>query len=90
MSESILKRVYENRRKSSQINKEYRELKQELESLMESSGIDTLTDQKNNLIATRKKTSRETLPKSEIPVTIWDKYKKTTTTYTLTVKRDDD
>ena len=89
MSDSVLKKVYENRKKVSELTKEYKELKKELESILDSSGIDTLTDKQNNLIAVRKKSTRDTLQKSEIPESIWEQYKKITTISTLTVKKDD-
>ena len=85
-NESVLKKVFENRKKASQITKEYKELKATLESLMDSKGIDTITDKKNNLVATIKKATRETLPKSELPPHVWEQYKKVNTTYIMSVK----
>lgn len=86
MSGNILLQIYENRQKSSMLNKEYKKLKKELEGIMEAKDVNTITDRKNNLIANKKETTRETLPKKDIPLDIWNTYKKETTTSVLSVK----
>ena len=86
MSGNILLQIYENRQKSSILNKEYKKLKEDLENIMIAKDVKTITDRKNNLIANKKETIRETLPKKDIPVDIWNTYKKETISSVLSVK----
>ncbi len=86
MSGNILLHIYENRQKSSILNKEYKKLKEDLENIMIAKDVKTITDRKNNLIANKKETIRETLPKKDIPVDIWNTYKKETISSVLSVK----
>ena len=86
MSGNILLQIYENRQKSSILNKEYKKPKEDLENIMIAKDVKTITDRKNNLIANKKETIRETLPKKDIPVDIWNTYKKETISSVLSVK----